>query len=186
MSISAGLKVTVADSPIPEEIKTNLQAPLKPTVRTIFPPLTPAMFPRDYNPDLVFDLRVMLEKSGSDNLNMSNDAPPSFKELEKEFALKVDSAPRITSTTVVNLSRYELTEAEYKLLGLGKKFVTSPGEPDLGEIRSDEDTFHQSCRRIHFLNKMMSSPSTNDMGTFKNALYLGLLLNGNLHRVQYR
>lgn len=77
-----------------------------------------------------------------------------FFHTQEEFTLKVDSSPPITSTTVVNLSDYELTEAEQNLLSLGKKFVASPGEPNLGEIRSDEDIFHQTCRRTHFFHKM--------------------------------
>lgn len=127
----------------------------------------PVMDPRHYNPDLTFDLRGLEEGRGWSVPNYNNNAPPLASDIEKEFTLKLDSALLSTSTTVVNLSDYELSLAEHNLLSLGKKFVMSPGEPNLGEIRSDEDTFHQACRRTHFFGKMtlnQNAPLTTPVG----------------------
>lgn len=67
------------------------------------------MDPCHYNPDSTSDLRWHTGLDRSDNLNMTNNAPSLVKELEREFALKVDSSPQIESSTVVNLLQYDLT-----------------------------------------------------------------------------
>lgn len=130
----------------------HLQAPLIPTQTNKI--IGPIVDPRHYNPDFTLDFRTWSEFRVRSNQNLNNNAPRLAKDIEKEFTLKVETYPPITSITMVNLSDYDLSEAEQTLLSLGKKFVTSPGEPNLGEIRSDEDTFHQACRRTYFFHKM--------------------------------
>ena len=49
-------------------------------------------------------------------------------------------------TGVVNLSDNELSVPELSLLERGLSFCPTPGEPDMGQLRRDLDTFHRNLR----------------------------------------
>ena len=48
--------------------------------------------------------------------------------------------------TVVNLSDYSLTIPECNLLEKGLNFCPTPGEPNMGDLRRDLDSFHRNLR----------------------------------------
>lgn len=49
--------------------------------------------------------------------------------------------------TLVNLSDFQLTEAQTSLLNKGLNFCPTPGEPNFGDIRTDLDKLHLNLRR---------------------------------------
>ena len=56
--------------------------------------------------------------------------------------------------SVVNLSNYELSEAQLSVLQKGLTFCPTPGEPDMAELKRDLDSFHRKVKlRAHFGKK---------------------------------
>ena len=77
-----------------------------------------------------------------------------------------------TQRAVVNLSDFTLTPDMISLLSRGLNFCPTPGEPDMGKLRSELNTFHRKLRlRAYFGNEEDSvldrtndlSQDTNDM-----------------------
>ena len=52
--------------------------------------------------------------------------------------------------SVVNLSRYELTQKDKLVLSKGIKFCPTPGPPYPGEQREDMNSLHRRLRQIAF------------------------------------
>ena len=72
--------------------------------------------------------------------------------------------------TVVNLSERHLSTAEHTLLERGLNFCPTPGEPHMGDLRRDLDSFHSNLRIKSFFEperqtKLVSSTSTPNLFT---------------------
>jgi len=66
----------------------------------------------------------------------------------------------ISDTGVINLSSHVLTPAQLLLLSKGLNFCPTPGEPDLGQLRENLDSFHTSLRRQSFFSLAEESAVT--------------------------
>ena len=64
------------------------------------------------------------------------------------FGFRDEVAP-----SVVNLSNYQLSEAETSLLSKGLNFCPTPGEPDMLTMCKDLDRFHRQLRLKAFFGK---------------------------------
>lgn len=69
------------------------------------------------------------------------------------FYHKVQVGQAPTPASVVNLSKRNLTNLELSVLSFGKGFCPTPGEPNMGEIKSDLDRLHSTCRKRFFFQK---------------------------------
>ena len=74
------------------------------------------------------------------------------------FLNKVSEPYNKDQTGVVNLSDYVLSKSELSLLERGLSFCPTPGEPDMGQLRRDLDTFHRNLRIKTFFD-----PTKGDM-----------------------
>ncbi len=63
------------------------------------------------------------------------------------------STIRCDDNSVVNLSSINLSEAQRSILSRGLTFVPTPGEPDMGDLRSDLDRFHRRLKLYTHFNK---------------------------------
>ena len=66
------------------------------------------------------------------------------------FLNKVTEPLPEKNVTVVNLSKYHLSDSELSLLERGLNFCPTPGEPDMGQLRRDLDSFHRKLRLKSF------------------------------------
>ena len=79
------------------------------------------------------------------NNNHDNDTVSVFA---NKIVEPLDDCP----CTVVNISDHDLTESERKLLEKGLNFCPTPGEPKMGDLRRDLDSFHRNLRIKSFFN----------------------------------
>ena len=63
---------------------------------------------------------------------------------------------------VVNLSNYNLTNAEMSVLSKGLGFWPTPGAPDIGNIIQDPNTFKRRTRLQQFFSASNQDPSGSD------------------------
>ena len=69
----------------------------------------------------------------------------------------------------MNLSNVSLSEAQLSLLSKGLKFCPTPGEPNMGDLRRDLDSFHRKLRwKSFFENKDKDRTDGTDYNTLYN------------------
>lgn len=91
------------------------------------------------------------------NINQNNEGSyldQTSWDLYKLFKFKLENFTAPEPTSVVNLSRRQLTTDEIKILSLGKGFCPTPGEPNMGEIKADLDRLHSNFRKRFFFHKI--------------------------------
>ena len=76
---------------------------------------------------------------------------PQFDALDY-FCNKIIEALQETMVSVVNISDSQLSTSEQSLLEPGLSFCPTPGEPDMGQLRRDLDSFHRNLRIKTFFN----------------------------------
>lgn len=97
------------------------------------------------------------------NMNQNNESTPG----EESVSLMVNTFQTIVTSerapepeSVVNLSSRPMSQNEIKILSLGKGFCPTPGEPNMGEIKSDLDRLHTKCRTKLFFDKLENDPQS--------------------------
>ena len=66
--------------------------------------------------------------------------------VSDKFLNKISEPYDKENKSVVNLSDYKLSNSEVSLLEKGLSFCPTPGEPDMGQLKRDLDTFHRNLR----------------------------------------
>ena len=79
--------------------------------------------------------------------------------------------------SVVNLSEYDLQDSELSVLSRGLNFCPTPGEPDMGHLRRDMDTFHRTLRIKTFFNPQDMATKTQGVGNDQSGNTTGQLDN---------
>lgn len=103
------------------------------------------------------DLQKMTPSPHRLNVNENNPTSPiddRNNSLIDSFRSRINTEHAPEPTSVVNLSKRPLTGDEMQVLSLGKGFCPTPGEPDMGEIKSDLDKLHRKCRTKLFFDKI--------------------------------
>lgn len=93
------------------------------------------------------------------NSNQNNDTKSDCKFLIDDFTKSLKNVNLEETVSVINLSNRVLSDTKISVLSLGKEFCPTPGEPNMGEIRSDLDRFHNNCRKTIFFSKDVPKPS---------------------------
>lgn len=118
-----------------------------------------------YNTETQFYINDIIElrqhplpaRYSNSNVNSNNYTPQSDESatsLINTFNTRVLTETAPEPQSVVNLSSRSISQDELEILSLGKGFCPTPGEPNMGEIKSDLDRLHTKCRTKLFFDKL--------------------------------